>query len=45
MPGNVRTQGYVQGYHGLVKTLVYSTYYCQDELGSTSHCSKLASFY
>jgi RHS repeat-associated protein len=31
-------QGYVQGYHGLVKTLVGSAvYYYQDELGSTSH--------
>jgi RHS repeat-associated protein len=30
-------QGYVQGYHGLVKTLVDNVYYYQDELGSTSH--------
>jgi hypothetical protein len=37
MPGNVRTQGYVQGYHGLVKTLVDSIYYYQDEFESTSH--------
>ena len=28
---------YVQGYHGLVKTLVANVYYYQDELGSTSH--------
>jgi RHS repeat-associated protein len=32
-----RLQGYVQGYHGLVKTLVDNIYYYQDELGSTSH--------
>ena len=32
-----RVQGYVEGYHGLVKTLVNSVYYYQDELGSTSH--------
>src|SRR5881409_920501 len=32
-----RVQGYVQGYHGLVKTLVTNVYYYQDELGSTSH--------
>lgn len=33
-----RVQGFVQGYHGLVKTLVgNSIYYYQDELGSTSH--------
>jgi RHS repeat-associated protein len=32
-----RVQGYVQGYHGLVKTLVDNIYYYQDELGSTSH--------
>jgi RHS repeat-associated protein len=32
-----RVQGYVQGYHGLVKTLVDNVYYYQDELGSTSH--------
>jgi RHS repeat-associated protein len=32
-----RVQGYVQGYHGLVKTLVNNIYYYQDELGSTSH--------
>src|SRR5205814_2537524 len=30
-------KGYVQGYHGLVKTLMDNTYYYQDELGSTSH--------
>jgi RHS repeat-associated protein len=30
-------QGYVQGYHGLVKTLADNIYYYQDELGSTSH--------
>jgi RHS repeat-associated protein len=30
-------QKYVQGYHGLVKTLVDNVYYYQDELGSTSH--------
>ena len=30
-------QGYLQGYHGLVKTLVSNIYYYQDELGSTSH--------
>ena len=30
-------EGYVQGYHGLVKTLVSNIYYYQDELGSTSH--------
>jgi len=34
--GNL-VQGYLQGYHGLVKTLVDSVYYYQDELGSTSH--------
>ncbi len=32
-----RVQGYVEGYHGLVKTLVDNIYYYQDELGSTSH--------
>src|SRR5207245_11070581 len=32
-----RVQGYVEGYHGLVKTLVDNVYYYQDELGSTSH--------
>jgi RHS repeat-associated protein len=32
-----RVQGYVEGYHGLVKTLVNNIYYYQDELGSTSH--------
>ncbi len=33
-----RVQGYVQGYHGLVKTLIgTAVYYYQDELGSTSH--------
>src|SRR5439155_11981802 len=32
-----RVEGYVQGYHGLVKTLVTNVYYHQDELGSTSH--------
>ena len=32
-----RIEGYVEGYHGLVKTLVNSVYYYQDELGSTSH--------
>ena len=33
-----RVQGYVQGYHGLVKTFVgTAVYYYQDELGSTSH--------
>jgi RHS repeat-associated protein len=30
-------QKYLQGYHGLVKTLVDNMYYYQDELGSTSH--------
>ena len=36
--GNTITQKYLQGYHGLVKTLVGSAvYYYQDELGSTSH--------
>lgn len=30
-------QGYVQGYHGLVKSLTDNIYYYQDELGSTSH--------
>jgi RHS repeat-associated protein len=30
-------QSYLQGYHGLVKTLVDNIYYYQDELGSTSH--------
>src|SRR5205085_4007863 len=30
-------QKYLQGYHGLVKTLVDNIYYYQDELGSTSH--------
>jgi RHS repeat-associated protein len=34
---NAVTQKYVQGYHGLVKTLVDNIYYYQDELGSTSH--------
>jgi hypothetical protein len=28
---------YVEGYHGLVKTLVRNMYYYQDSLGSTSH--------
>lgn len=32
-----RVQGYVHGYHGLVKTLTDNIYYYQDELGSTSH--------
>jgi hypothetical protein len=32
-----RVQGYVQGYHGLVKTLVDNIYYYQDELGSTAY--------
>ncbi len=32
-----RVEAYVQGYHGLVKTLVANIYYYQDELGSTSH--------
>jgi hypothetical protein len=32
-----RVETYVQGYHGLVKTLVSNIYYYQDELGSTSH--------
>src|ERR1700747_916166 len=32
-----RIEAYVQGYHGLVKTLVDNIYYYQDELGSTSH--------
>jgi RHS repeat-associated protein len=37
-PSNVVAQKYLQGYHGLVKTLVGTgTYYYQDELGSTSH--------
>lgn len=37
-PSNVVAQKYLQGYHGLVKTLVgTATYYYQDELGSTSH--------
>src|SRR6202023_2160385 len=35
--GNVLVESYVQGYHGLVKTLVSNVYYYQDELGSTSH--------
>jgi len=35
--GNVLVESYVQGYHGLVKTLVSNIYYYQDELGSTSH--------
>ena len=35
--GNVRVESYVQGYHGLVKTMVDNIYYYQDELGSTSH--------
>src|SRR5437016_3042082 len=45
--GNVPVQKYLQGYHGLVKTLVDNIYYYQDEfttanpsfggLGSTSH--------
>src|SRR5438309_3087597 len=36
-PSNVRIESYVQGYHGLVKTLQSNIYYYQDELGSTSH--------
>jgi RHS repeat-associated protein len=35
--GILLTEKYVQGYHGLVKTLVSNIYYYQDELGSTSH--------
>ena len=35
--GNVLVESYVQGYHGLVKTLQANVYYYQDELGSTSH--------
>jgi RHS repeat-associated protein len=34
---NTITQKYLQGYHGLVKTLQDNIYYYQDELGSTSH--------
>jgi RHS repeat-associated protein len=34
---NTVTQKYLQGYHGLVKTLQDNIYYYQDELGSTSH--------
>jgi RHS repeat-associated protein len=34
---NTITQRYLQGYHGLVKTLQDNIYYYQDELGSTSH--------
>ena len=30
-PSNVRTEAYVQGLHGLVKTLVANVYYYQDE--------------
>jgi RHS repeat-associated protein len=36
-PNNVVTQKYLQGYHGLVKTLQNNVYYYQDEVGSTSH--------
>ncbi|MDQ2947624.1 MAG: RHS repeat-associated core domain-containing protein, partial [Acidobacteriota bacterium] len=35
--GGGLVEGYVQGYHGLVKTTVSNIYYYQDELGSTSH--------
>src|SRR5437867_8693831 len=35
--GNVLIQKYLQGYHGLIKTLQDNIYYYQDELGSTSH--------
>ena len=35
--GNVISQKYLQGLHGLVKTLTDNIYYYQDELGSTSH--------
>jgi len=34
---NTVIQKYLQGYHGLVKTLQDNIYYYQDELGSTSH--------
>ena len=34
---NTITQKYLQGYHGLVKTLQDNIYCYQDELGSTSH--------
>src|SRR5207237_73409 len=34
---NTVTQKYLEGYHGLVKTLQDNIYYYQDELGSTSH--------
>ena len=40
--GNVRVESYVQGYHGLVKTMVSNIYYYQDELGSTSHVASSA---
>jgi RHS repeat-associated protein len=39
--GNL-VEGYVQGYHGLVKTMVSNVYYYQDELGSTSHVANAA---
>jgi len=32
-----RVEAYVQGYHGLIKTVLSNIYYYQDELGSTSH--------
>ena len=35
--GNVRTGAYLQGAHGVIKSLVTSIYYYQDSLGSTSH--------
>lgn len=40
--GNVLAQSYVQGAHGLVKTLPNNIYYYQDSLGSTSHVASAA---
>ncbi len=40
-PSNALTQSYVQGYHGLVKTVQSNIYYYQDELGSTSHIASV----
>jgi hypothetical protein len=37
-----RIEAYLQGYHGLVKTLVANVYYYQDELGSTSHIASVS---
>jgi RHS repeat-associated protein len=41
-PGNLLTEAYVQGLHGLIKTLVSNVYYYQDSMGNTSHVATAA---